>query len=74
MDKYKDIHDKIDEALKLDNAKSHAFNVCVTGGKIVTTDILEGNGNFNKCPEMKLDAVPDSKEIPSPNEIDKNLS
>ncbi len=70
MTKYKAVNDKIEEALKLPlSGKGYAFNVCINDGKISTTDILEGSGNFNKCPDMKLDSVPDSKEIPSPKEI-----
>ena len=75
MTKYKDVETKIDEAVKLsESGKGYAFNVCINDGKISTTNILEGNGNFNICPEMKTDSVhihPDSKESPSPKDIGK---
>lgn len=74
MTKYKDVEKKIDEALKLsESGKGYGFNVCISDGKISSTNISEGNENFNKCPEMKVDSVhvhPDSKEIPSPKEIE----
>ncbi len=76
MSKYKDVEMKIDEGLKLsetEKGKGYGFSVCISDGKISTTNIAEGDRDFNKCPETKLDSVhvhPESKEIPSPKDID----
>ncbi len=76
MTKYKDVENKIDELLKLSEGgkgKSYGFSVCISDNKISTTNIAEGDKDFNKCPETKLGSVhvhPESKEIPSPKDID----
>jgi hypothetical protein len=75
MTKYKDVEMKIDEGLKLsEGGKNYGFKVCISDGKISTTNIAEGDRDFNKCPETKLGSVhvhPESKDaIPSPKDID----
>ena len=74
MSKYKDVEKKIDEALKLsETGKGYGFSVCISDGKISTTNIAEGDRDFNKCPETKLGSVhvqSESKEIPSPKDSD----
>lgn len=60
MTKYKDVEEKIDEALNLSKktGKEHGFTICQTGEKIISSKIEELGKEFtideNKCPGMKL--------------------
>lgn len=58
MTKYKDVEEKIDEALKLSKktGKEHLFNICKSDTEITTTNIQEVDkefaGNMIKCQGM----------------------
>ena len=78
MTKYKDVEEKIDEALNLSKktGKEHRFNICQSGEKITSSNIeelgKELTGNENKCPGTKLGSFqihPESNAIPSPKDI-----
>jgi hypothetical protein len=78
MARYKDIEEKIDEALKLskNSGKEYGFNICMSDGKITTTNIEEDKNiinSENKCPGTKLGSFnihPENTDaLPSPNNI-----
>lgn len=74
------VEEKIDEAMELskESGKEAGFNICLTGGEIITTAIEKGGRDFvsieNKCPGLKIGSFhvhPGSKDaIPSPRDID----
>ena len=80
MSKYKDVEERIDEALKLSKktGKEHVFNICQSGAEISSSNIKELGKEFigdeNKCPGTKLGSFhinPESNAISSPNDITK---
>ena len=78
MTKYKNVEEKIDEALKLSKktGKEHIFNICQSGAEISSSNIREMGKEFtgdeNKCLGTKLGSFhinPESNAIPSPKDI-----
>jgi hypothetical protein len=78
MTKYKNVEEKIDEALKLskETGKEQGFNICQSGEEITTTNIQEVDRDLsdeNKCPETNLGSLhvyPESKDAaPFPKDI-----
>ena len=80
MTKYKDVEEKIDEALKLSKktGKEQVFSLCQSGSIISSSNIKEMGKEFtgdeNKCLGTKLGSFhinPESIAIPSPNDVTK---
>lgn len=78
MTKYKDVEEKIDEALNLSKktGKEHRFNICQSGEKITSSNIEELGKEFprneNRCSGRKLGSFhihPESNAIPSTKDI-----
>ncbi len=77
MAKYKDIEMKLDETVERsqDSGKKYGFDICVSDGKITTTNIEERDKNFisseNECQGTKGSFLihPASKDAkPSPKD------
>jgi hypothetical protein len=82
MTKYKDLEEKIDEALDLSKktGKEHIFNLCKSGAGIISSKIEEVSKEFprdeNKCLGMKLGSFethPESNAIQSPTNIQPDI-
>ncbi len=86
MTKYKDIENKIDEAVKLSqqSGKNYGFDVCLSNGKITATNIEERDKNFiskeDECQGTKGSfsvhqgsATPSLKETPGIQSNVKNV-
>jgi hypothetical protein len=68
MTKYKNLEEKIDEALKLtkDTGKEHQFDLCQSEGAVTATNVLEVSSE--KCPGTRLGSFSTYPESTSPKD------
>jgi hypothetical protein len=73
------VKEKIDEAMSRfkETGKGYGFGICSNGKQISTTEIKEGDGKMNSCPENQIGSFnihPGIKDVPpSPKDITPDI-